>query len=118
MLVTFTNASSEQKMVSSLYKVLDPGESVTTSRSTSDLSHERQLLVDIESGDITVSFAPEAGDSAPVGPPGTLESFANAAALPAPADRPLFTTVWQIDAMLAVWTDGTNWRTAAGAITA
>ena len=116
MLVTFTNASGSQIMVSSLYKVLDPGESATTSRAQTDLQFERQLLVDIESGDVTVAFATEAGDSAATGQPGTLEAFATAAALPAATARPLFTKVWQTNKTRPAWTDGTDWRWADGVV--
>ena len=122
MQVTITNATAEQKYVSMLYKDLAPngetGDSVTISASQADLQAQRQLLVDVEAGDLTLAFAVEAGDSAVTGQPGTLESFANAAGLPAAADRPLFTAVWQADNATIVWTDGTNWKLATGLTTA
>ena len=117
MQVTITNATSEAKFISFLYKQLDAGESVTVSKAQAELQLERQFLIDVENGDLTLAFAVEAGDSAPTGNPGTLESFANAAGLPDPASRPLFSTVWQVDQDYAVWTDGSDWRTAAGAVT-
>jgi len=117
MLVTITNASSEAVAVGFLYRTLEASEAVTVSKTSADLDSESQFKKLVEAGTLTLSFAVEDGDSAAIGHPQTLESFANAAALPAAADRPLFTTVWQADANLAVWTDGTDWRTAAGAVT-
>lgn len=117
MQVTITNASSEDVAVGFLYKTLAAGESVTVSRSVSDLDTESQFKKLVEAGTLTLAFAVEEGDSAAIGHPQTLEAFADAGSLPDPAARPLFTTVWQTDAALAVWTDGSDWRTAAGAVT-
>jgi hypothetical protein len=117
MLVTITNATSEQRPVTMLYRSLDAGESITVSRPIVDLMGERQFLLDVEAGYLTLAFADEAGDSAKVGSPGPFKAFANAAALPAVATRPLYYPVWQTDAFLPVWNDGTNWRRADGSIT-
>jgi len=121
MLVTITNATSEKRYVSALYRDLNAngttGDSVTVSRSTTDLQLERQLLIDVEAGDLTLAFAVEDGDSALAGSPGSLEVFANAAALPAAAARPLYTPVWQADNATIVWTDGTDWKLASGVTT-
>lgn len=117
MLVTITNASSDVVAVNFLYRALAAGEAVTISETWSGLDAQAEFKKLVEDGTLTLAFATEAGDSAPLGHPGTLESFADAGSLPAASARPLFTTVWQADANLAVWTDGTNWRTAAGVIT-
>jgi hypothetical protein len=117
MQVTITNASSGDVAVNNLYKTLAAGESVVVSMTWSEMDGQTEFKKLVEDGTLTLAFAVEAGDSAEIGHPGTLEAFANAAGLPAASARPLFTTVWQTDAALAVWTDGTNWRTAAGAIT-
>jgi hypothetical protein len=90
---------------------------VTISTSWAALDGEAQFKKLVEDGTLSLTFATEAGDSAAIGHPGTLEAFADAASLPDPASRPLFTTVWQSDANLAVWTDGTDWRVAAGTVT-
>jgi len=116
MLVTITNLSSSDFFVSMLYKQLTPSESVTVSRTFTDLN-DQGFMKSVEDGTLGLSFAVEDGDSAAIGHPATLESFADAAALPAASARPLFTTVWQVDAAYAVWTDGKNWRDAAGVIT-
>jgi hypothetical protein len=117
MLVTITNATTEDKYISMLNFSLAAGASVTVSRDPTDLAGERQFRKDVETGDLTLAFATEDGDDAAIGHPVTLEAFANAAALPVATARPLFTTVWQTNANLAVWTDGTNWRRADGSIT-
>lgn len=117
MQVTITNASSDPVAVSFIYRTLAAGESVTISETYSGLDGQTDFKSQVEAGTLTLAFAVEAGDSAAIGHPGTLESFVNAAGLPAAAARPLFTTVWQVDAASAVWTDGTNWRDAAGVIT-
>lgn len=120
MQVTITNATSTQRFVSMLYKTLEAngttGDSVTVSKSVAEMSQERQFLIDVENGDLTLSFVVEAGDSAVIGHPSTLESFATAAALPAASARPLFTTVWQVNKDRAAWTDGTDWRYADGVV--
>lgn len=131
MQVTIVNATSEAVGVSFLYKTLDANgttidngdgttvqsDRVTISTSWSALDSETDFKKQVEDGTLTLTFAVEEGDSAELGHPGTLETFADEPSLPAADARPLFTTVWQADANLAVWTDGTNWRTAAGVIT-
>ncbi len=118
MQVTITNATSETVAVSFLYMALEPGASVTISESYSGLDGQSDFKRQVEEGTLTLAFETEVGDSAAIGHPGTLESFADEPSLPDPADRPLFSTVWQVDADSAVWNDGTNWRTAAGVVAA
>jgi len=131
MQVTIINTTADPVAISFLYRTLDANgtvidngdgttvqsDRVTISATWSALDAETDFRRQVEDGTLTLTFATEAGDSAALGHPGTLESFANAAGLPAAGSRPLFTTVWQVDAALAVWTDGTNWRRAAGTIT-
>lgn len=118
MQVTITNATSGDFFVSMLYKTLTAGESVTLSgTSQAALDQEDQLKKDVQSGNLTLAFALETQDGVVAGQGSPLPAFANAAGLPTPSDYPFGTHVWQTDANLAVWTDGTNWRTAAGVIT-
>jgi hypothetical protein len=115
MLVTFTNASSEDVFLSLLYKNLAPGESVQVSKSRSELDMEQPLKELVAAGTIVLAFAVESGDDAALGaepwPPFTDLSR------PAPADWPLFGAIWNTDDSALNWTDGTNWRDAAGVIT-
>ena len=121
MQVTITNTTSEPVALNWAYKTLAPvgetGDSITVSRTTTELNSEKQFRLLVENGSVTLGFVVEAGDSAAMGAPNTLESFANEAALPAAAARPLFTAVWQADNATIVWTDGTNWKLASGVTT-
>lgn len=121
MQVTITNTTSAPLPLNWAYKTLAPngetGDSITVSRTTTELQSEGQFRIQVENGDVTLAFAVEAGDSAAVGSPHTLETFADAGSLPAAADRPLFTAVWQADNATVVWTDGTNWKLASGVTT-
>ena len=78
---------------------------------------EDQLKKDVQAGSLTLAFTVETQDAAVTGQGSPLPVFANAAALPAASAYPFGTHVWQTDADHAVWTDGTNWRDAAGVIT-
>jgi len=115
MQVTFTNASSGDVFLSLLYKNLAAGEAVTVSKSRSELDMEQELKKLVQAGTIVLSFAVEDGDDAALGtepwPPFTDLSR------PAPADWPLFGAIWNTDDNALNWTDGTNWRDAAGVIT-
>lgn len=121
MQVTITNATAAQLPIGMLYKTLEPngstGDAVTVRKTVAEMNGDQTFKTLVENGSVTLAFAVETGDSAVLGHPATLEAFANAVGLPAAAARPLFTTVWQTDAAYAVWTDGTNWRDAAGTIT-
>jgi hypothetical protein len=115
MLVTFTNAGSEAIFLSLLYKGLASGESVTVSKSRSELDQEQPLKALVQAGTIVLSFAEEDGDSAAVGTE-PWPAFTNLSR-PLPADWPLYAAIWNTDDNALNWTDGTNWRDAAGAIT-
>lgn len=120
MKVTFTNTTSSPIFVSLLYKELGASgsgtESVTVSKSLSELDQEQGLKERIENGDITLSFETEAGDAAAVGAQESLPSFSDVTR-PAPGDWPTFSMIWNTDDNAPNFTDGTNWRDAAGTIT-
>jgi len=115
MLVTITNAGAEDIFVSLLYKQIAVGASVTVSKSRSELDQELEFKKLVQAGTLVLSFAEEDGDSAAVG----TESFPAFTDLtrPLPADWPLFGAIWNTDDNALNWTDGTNWRDAAGVIT-
>jgi hypothetical protein len=115
MLVTFTNASADPVFLSLLYKGLAPGESVTVSKSRSELDQEQPLKKLVQAGTIVLSFAEELGDDAAVGTE-PHPAFADLTR-PLPADWPIFSAIWNTDDNALNWTDGTNWRDAAGVIT-
>ena len=115
MLVTFTNASADDVFVSLLYKNLAAGESVTVSKSRSELDQEQAVKDLVQAGTLVLSFEEETADSAAVGTE-PHPAFADATR-PAAADWPLYAAIWNTDDNALNWTDGTNWRDAAGVIT-
>lgn len=115
MQVTFTNASASPVFLSLLYKELAAGASVTVSKSRSELDMEQELRKLVQAGTIVLSFAEELGDDAAVGTE-SFPVFADATR-PAPAAWPLYGAIWNTDDNALNWTDGTNWRDAAGVIT-
>lgn len=115
MLVTFTNASADDVFVSLLYKNLAAGESVTVSKSRSELDQEQAVKDLVQAGTLVLSFAEETGDSAAVGTE-PHPAFTNLSR-PAAADWPLYSAIWNTDDNALNWSDGTNWRAADGTIT-
>lgn len=115
MLVTFTNASAVDVFVSLLYVTIAPGGSVTTSKSRSELDQEQHFKTMVQDGTIVLSFAEEAGDDAQVGTQPHL-AFSNATR-PLATAWPIFSDIWNTDDNALNWSDGTNWRDAAGVIT-
>jgi hypothetical protein len=120
MLVTFTNTTSSPIFISLLYKQLgatgSADASVTVSKTLSELDQEQSLKALVESGDVTLSFASESGDSAAMGAQESMASFDDAGR-PAASAWPLFSPIWNTDDNAPNWSDGTNWRDAAGTIT-
>jgi len=115
MLVTFTNASSEDRFISLLYKNLEAGESVQVSKSRSELDQEQELKKLVQDGTIVLSFAEEDGDDAAVGTE-PHPAFSNLTR-PLPTVWPIYSAIWNTDDNALNWTDGTNWRAADGTIT-
>jgi len=115
MLVTFTNASSDDVFVSLLYKNLAPGGAVTVSKSRSELDQEQELKKLVQAGTVVLSFATEDGDNAQLG----TEPWPAFTDLTRPLATawPVFGAIWNTDDNALNWTDGTNWRDATGAIT-
>ena len=112
MLVTITNAGSEDLFVSLLYKALAVGESVTVSKSRSELDQEIEFKKLVQAGTLTLSFEMEDGDSAAIGtePHPAFTDLSR----PAAGDWPIFAAIWNTDDDALNWTDGTNWKDAAG----
>ena len=115
MLVTFTNASSDDVFISLLYKNLAASESVTVSKARSELDQEQELKKLVQAGTIVLSFAEEDGDDAAVGtePHPAFDD----AGRPAASAWPIFAAIWNTDDEALNWSDGTEWRDAAGVIT-
>lgn len=115
MLVTFTNAGSDDIFLSMLYKGLAPGESVQVSKSRSELDQETELKKLVQAGTVVLSFTVEDGDNAALG----TESFPvfTDTSRPAAGDWPLYGAIWNTDDDSLNWTDGTNWLDATGTIT-
>lgn len=115
MQVTITNAGTDDLYVSLLYKELIVGESVTVSKSRSELDMEQEFKKLVQAGTLVLTFAEEDGDDAAVGTE-PHPAYADATR-PAPADWPIFSAIWNTDDNALNWSDGTNWRDAAGVIT-
>lgn len=115
MLVTFTNAGTEDVFLSLLYKNLAPSESVTVSKSRSELDMEQELKKLVQAGTIVLSFAEEDGDDAAVGtePHPAFTDITR----PAASAWPIFAAIWNTDDNALNWSDGTAWRDAAGVVT-
>jgi hypothetical protein len=115
MLVTITNASSDLLYVSLLYKELDAGESVTVSKSRSELDQETEFKKLVTAGTLTLTFATEDGDDAQLGTD-TYPQYSNTTR-PAATAWPVFGAIWNTNDNALNWSDGTNWRMADGTIT-
>jgi hypothetical protein len=116
MQVTITNAGSEDIFVSLLYKQLTVGESVTVSKSVSELDQELEFKKLVQAGTLVLSFTKEDGDEAAVGAQEVLPVFTNATRGAASA-WPAFTPIWNSDDNAPNWSDGTVWRASDGTIT-
>lgn len=115
MLVTITNASSEDQFISLLYKTLAVGESVTVSKSRSELDQELEFKKMVQDGTLTLAFEMEDGDSAAIGTE-PHPAFSNTSR-PTASDWPIFSAIWNTDDAALNWSDGTNWLDATGTIT-
>lgn len=115
MLVTITNAGSEDLFVSLLYKALAVGESVTVSKSRSELDQEIEFKKLVQAGTLTLAFEMEDGDSAAIGtePHPAFSDLGR----PSASDWPIFAAIWNTDDNALNWSDGTAWRDATGAAT-
>jgi hypothetical protein len=116
MLVTITNVGSDQIHIPAYHKVMDPGDVVQTRRSMADIDGDESLKALILAGDVTLAFTLEAGDS--IAPSqGQAPLSYNDAGRPAAGAVPLYTWIFNTDDAAPNYSDGTNWRDAAGVIT-
>jgi len=115
MLVTITNASSEDQFISLLYKTLAVGESVTVSKSRSELDQELEFKKMVQAGTLTIAFEMEDGDSAAIGTE-AHPAFSDTSR-PSASDWPIFAAIWNTDDDALNWSDGANWKDAAGVTT-
>jgi hypothetical protein len=117
MLVKITNASSDKIHVPSLGPVnIAPAAYIETSRSYSDLEGDTALKVMVETGVVTLSFTKEAGDDAGLFF-GRVPTAYSDAGRPAAASVPIFAHIWNTDDDAINWSDGTDWKDAAGMTT-
>lgn len=121
MQITFTNTTPKQVFVSAFYKTLEPagtdGDAVTTSMSASQYDGEQLLKSMVEDGTLTITFlGSDPGDSTSIPGYSAGPAYDNATR-PSPTVVPLFTSIWNTDDDAPNYSDGTNWRDAAGIIT-
>jgi hypothetical protein len=116
MQVTFTNASSGPVYIGSIWMSLDAGQSVTTRRTIADLDRDQGLKVLVQSSTVTLAFAKEVGDDAFLGFPSAAPSYSNTTR-PAASTVPVFTMIFNTDDHSPNFSDGTQWRDAAGNLT-
>jgi len=76
MQVTFTNNTSDELYVSTLYKGIAASGSVTTRRTYEQLNAEQELKKLIADGSISITTTPEDGDGAGVGADAVKRTFA------------------------------------------
>lgn len=76
MQVTFTNNSSDDIFLSTLYRNLASGESVKTRRTYEDLQSEQELKKLLVTGDISIATESEAGDGVGLGLSSIKRTFA------------------------------------------
>lgn len=119
MLVTVTNISSpaEQVHIPSMgSKFLEPGESVTYPRTFADLDGDTSMKTAIQAGLVSLAFEAETIDSAQVFFGAVPLSFSDTTRGSATL-VPVLSSIWNTDDNAMNWSDGTNWRDAAGTIT-
>ena len=116
MLVTITNVGSDQIHIPAYQKVWEPGDIVSTRRTMADIDGDESLKAAVLAGQVILAFTAEPGDNVPIGF-GTVPQSFTSAARPDPSSVPLFTWIYNIDDNAPNYSDGTNWRDAAGLIT-
>jgi hypothetical protein len=116
MLVTITNIGSDQIHLSAYGTVLDAGGSLQTRRVMTDIVGDESLKALVVAGSVSLAFAKEAGDDV-VGGFGAAPAQYNDAGRPAATAVPAFTFIYNTDDAAPNWSDGTDWRDAAGVIT-
>lgn len=116
MLVTITNIGSDQIHLSAYGTVLDAGGSLETRRVMTDIIGDESLKALVVAGSVSLAFTKEDGDDVVGGFGDTAPSYTNAAR-PAATAVPAFTFIFNTDDAAPNWSDGTDWRDAAGVIT-
>lgn len=116
MLVSITNAGSTPVFLSQFYKTLQPGLTMQVRRTQSDLEADIVLKKLVVAGTITLAFTEELGDDAAVGMDSALKSYSDGTR-PAASAVPTFSAIWNTTDNAPNWSDGTAWRSGAGAVT-
>ena len=115
MLVTITNISSGQVFISTHYVTLEAGGSIQVRRTLSDLDKDEQLKSLVTANSVTLAYTAETNDAVQVGYEKNMV-FTN-------SSRPLATAVksgtmiFNSTDEAPNFSDGTNWRDAAGNLT-
>jgi hypothetical protein len=106
-----------KRYISAFNVALEPGASVTTFMDQALLDRQHQLKKDIALGLITMAFvSADTGDSVKSFNASAGPSYSNATR-PAANTVPVFTSIWNTDDNAPNWSDGANWRDAAGLVT-
>lgn len=116
MLVTFTNAGSDDVFLSCLYVTIAAGAAVSTRRTRAELEADQVLKAYVVAGTITLGFTEETGDDAAVGLDSTMASYTNGTR-PAASAVPIYSSIYNTSDNAPNYSDGTNWRDSAGSIT-
>lgn len=116
MLVKITNIGSDQFHLPAYGSVLDPGDDIETRRTMVDVEGDESLKALVLSGDALLAFTAEAGDSIATGFGAAPQSFSSAGR-PDASTVPVFTWIYNTDDNAPNWSDGTDWRDAAGILT-
>ena len=116
MQVTFTNVSGGDLYVSQLYRSMADGEAITTSRTLTDIEQDQGLKTLVDTGKLTLDFVKEDEDSVIPGFGERPMTFTNATR-PVATSVPIGTMIFNTSDSAPNWSDGTDWRDAAGNIT-
>lgn len=116
MQVTFTNNTTGAIFLSAIYMTIQAGHSITTRRTRAQLDAEQQLKKFVQGGQVILAFATETGDNAQLGVSGPALSSYTTAGRPAASAVPTFTSIWDSDLNITIWSDGVNWHDNDGNI--
>ena len=84
-------------------------------RTWAELDSDRALKALVLAGTVSLTFTKETTDDVALAPDASVPSYPGVSR-PDPADVPIFTSVWNLTTNMLNWSDGADWRSAAGAV--
>ena len=114
--VTITNVSSDQLFIPGPNVDLPVGSQATISMTVGDMEDNTVLRDLVAQAKVTLVFSRDTNADITHGFGHVPQSFTTASR-PAPGAVPIFTWIFNMDDDAPNWSDGTDWRDAAGVIT-